>query len=282
MIFESILIIGFAIILDLVVSDPRNRYHPTAWIGALISSLVPLFKNENPVFEKIGGVFVVLIASGIVCSFLVIFSLKIDIIGNDFLVTIITVVVGAILLKTTIAIRGMEKHALAVVNALERDDIEDARVNLAMIVKRHFEIKNFVPSIYFEIKTEYKTTTFTFEKGKIKEKAKADAFLSEIENKPLTIADIKRPHKDYKFIKCDVLKQSDIENAFASGYDYVYNFAAFANLDDANKNPIKTLELNLLANMKIVELCIKNNIKKYIFSSSAYAMSHSNKYKLKL
>ena len=62
---------------------------------------------------------------------------------------------------------------------------------LAMIVKRHFEIKNFVPSIYFEIKTEYKNTTFTFEKGKIKEKAKADAFLSEIENKPLTIADIK-------------------------------------------------------------------------------------------
>ena len=58
--------------------------------------------------------FVVLIASGIVCSFLVVFSLKIDIIGNDFLVTIITVVVGAILLKTTIAMRGMEKHALAV------------------------------------------------------------------------------------------------------------------------------------------------------------------------
>ena len=67
MIFESILIIGFAIILDLTVSDPRNRYHPTAWIGVLISNLVPLFKNENPVFEKIGGVFIVLIASGIVC-----------------------------------------------------------------------------------------------------------------------------------------------------------------------------------------------------------------------
>ena len=45
MIFESILIIGFAIILDLTVSDPRNRYHPTAWIGVLISNLVPLFKN---------------------------------------------------------------------------------------------------------------------------------------------------------------------------------------------------------------------------------------------
>ena len=130
MIFESILIIGFAIILDLVVGDPRNKYHPTAWIGNFIGSLVPLFKNENPVFEKIGGVFIVLIASGIVCSFLVVFSLKIDIIGNDFLVTIITVVVGAILLKTTIAMRCMEKHALAVVNALERDDIELSLIHI--------------------------------------------------------------------------------------------------------------------------------------------------------
>ena len=36
MILESILIISFAIILDLVVADPRNKYHPTAWIGGFI------------------------------------------------------------------------------------------------------------------------------------------------------------------------------------------------------------------------------------------------------
>ena len=47
MIFESILIIGFAIILDLIIGDPRSKYHPTAWIGNFIGSLVPLFKNEN-------------------------------------------------------------------------------------------------------------------------------------------------------------------------------------------------------------------------------------------
>ena len=33
MILESIAVIGFAILLDLVFGDPRNRYHPTAWIG---------------------------------------------------------------------------------------------------------------------------------------------------------------------------------------------------------------------------------------------------------
>lgn len=62
---------------------------------------------------------------------------------------------------------------------------------LAMIVRRHFEIKNFVPNIYFEIKTTYRDTAFTFEKGKIEEKAKADALLNAIKQHPLTIKDIK-------------------------------------------------------------------------------------------
>ena len=136
MILESILIISFAIILDLVVADPRNKYHPTAWIGGFISNLVPLFKNENSHLEKFGGILIVLISSGIVGTLLIILTLKIDVIGHELLTTIVTVAVGAILLKTTIAIRGMEKHALQVVHALERDDIDEARANLAKIVKR--------------------------------------------------------------------------------------------------------------------------------------------------
>ena len=79
---------------------------------------------------------IVLISSGVVAALLIIFHLKIVLIGDEFLISIVTVVVGAILLKTTIAIRGMEKHALAVVDALENDDIDQARDNLAMIVKR--------------------------------------------------------------------------------------------------------------------------------------------------
>ena len=136
MLIESILIIGFAIILDLVVADPRNKYHPTAWIGGFISNLVPLFKSKDSNSEKFGGMLIVLISSGVVAALLIIFHLKIVLIGDEFLISIVTVVVGAILLKTTIAIRGMEKHALAVVDALENDDIDQARDNLAMIVKR--------------------------------------------------------------------------------------------------------------------------------------------------
>ncbi len=61
MILESIVIIGFAILLDLVFGDPKNRYHPTAWIGMLIGTITTRMKNENYTVEKVGGIFIVLI-----------------------------------------------------------------------------------------------------------------------------------------------------------------------------------------------------------------------------
>jgi adenosylcobinamide-phosphate synthase len=137
MILESIAIIGFAIMLDLIFGDPKNRYHPTAWIGNFIGNLVPLFKNENVNLEKFGGILIVLISTAVVGILLIALNLKLEsIIRNEFVNIIVIIVVSAILLKTTIAIRGMEKYALAVTNALENDDIEAARANLAMITKR--------------------------------------------------------------------------------------------------------------------------------------------------
>jgi len=41
------------------------------------------------------------------------------------------------LLKSTIAIRGMERYALAVMTSLENDNLDSARTNLSMIVKRN-------------------------------------------------------------------------------------------------------------------------------------------------
>jgi len=137
MILESITIVGFAIMLDLIFGDPKNRYHPTAWIGNFIGNLVPLFKNENANLEKFGGILIVLISTAVVGILLIALNLKLDsIIGNELVNMILIIVISAILLKTTIAIKGMEKYALAVTKALENDDIDEARVNLAMITKR--------------------------------------------------------------------------------------------------------------------------------------------------
>jgi len=137
MILESIIIIGFAIGLDLIFGDPKNRYHPTAWIGIVISKLTPLAKNHNSNVEKLSGIFLVLIPTGIVITLLSILDLGISLITVDWITIIISILVGIILLKTTIAIRGMERYALAVMDSLENDNLESARVNLSMIVKRN-------------------------------------------------------------------------------------------------------------------------------------------------
>jgi adenosylcobinamide-phosphate synthase len=137
LIIESILIVFFALVLDFTVGDPRNKFHPTSWIGSLIAKLTPHAKNLSENFEKLGGIFIILISSVIVVSLLIFLNIGIKLITVNNLYILISVIVGGILLKTTIAIKGMEKHALAVVTAIEQDNISSARDNLSMIVKRN-------------------------------------------------------------------------------------------------------------------------------------------------
>ena len=137
MIIESIAIIGFAILIDLILGDPKNRYHPTAWIGTFIAKLTTITKNQNSTFEKVGGIIMIIIISSVVVLLLSGLNFGISLISVDYISLILSVVIGALLLKTTIAIRGMEKHAISVLDSLESNDLDLARNYLSMIVKRN-------------------------------------------------------------------------------------------------------------------------------------------------
>ncbi|MGY5147010.1 MAG: cobalamin biosynthesis protein [Candidatus Nitrosopumilus sp. bin_7KS] len=137
MIVESIFVIGFAILLDFKFGDPKNKYHPTAWIGTLIAKLTPMAKNEHRMIEKFGGVCVVTITSTLVILLLFVLNIGITLITIDYLSLIVSIIVGGLLLKTTIAIRGMEKHAKSVIESLDDDNLDLARTHLSMIVKRN-------------------------------------------------------------------------------------------------------------------------------------------------
>ena len=137
MILESIVVIGFAILLDLLFGDPKNRFHPTAWIGVLIGTITTRMKNENYNLEKFGGIFIVLIP---VCISIVVLSgldFSIDLISVESLSILISIISGVVLFKMTIAIKGMERHALAVLDSIQKNDLTQARTNLSMIVKRN-------------------------------------------------------------------------------------------------------------------------------------------------
>jgi len=136
MILESVVIVVFALLLDFLVGDPKTKYHPTAWIGKLIALLVPFTKSDSVRKELIGGILLVSVIVVTVCTVLVVLDIGINLLTIDIVSLIVSIAVGSILLKTTIAIRGMQKHALAVVDAVEKGDLDSARNHLSMIVKR--------------------------------------------------------------------------------------------------------------------------------------------------
>ena len=137
MILESIAIVGFAIILDLVFGDPKNRYHPTAWIGNLIGIITTRMKTKNNNLEKLGGIFIVLVPVSISCILLSGLKFSINSITFELLSIIFSIVICSILFKLTIAIRGMEIHALDILDSIQKNDLVKARKNLSMIVKRN-------------------------------------------------------------------------------------------------------------------------------------------------
>ncbi len=63
---------------------------------------------------------------------------------------------------------------------------------LALIVKRHWEIANFQPQQYWEIKTLYRDVTFNATKGRFEKQEEAQQALAEIEGKPFTVTDIQK------------------------------------------------------------------------------------------
>jgi adenosylcobinamide-phosphate synthase len=115
--------------IDWLFGDPPNRYHPIAWLGQLIGYFVPRLKGGT---EKAKGM---IFAISLVLT--VALSVHFLLFATRYLVgTVELIFVSAMLLKITIAMKGMERHAKAIMNDLETGDLEEARQNLSMIVRR--------------------------------------------------------------------------------------------------------------------------------------------------
>ena len=61
---------------------------------------------------------------------------------------------------------------------------------LALIVKRHLEIENFVPQPYWELKTTYRDTTFSITEGRFDSEEKGREALEKITGEPFTITNV--------------------------------------------------------------------------------------------
>ena len=138
--FEIIYILILAVVIDSVFGEPKNRFHPVAWLGKVIEMLFEndfILKNKNKLFKKIYGAAFTLILM-IACSFIIFEFLNL-ILGYQ---VIIFMLVSAVILKFTFSIRGMGEHANAVLKELQSGDIGGARASVSMLVSRDAEKLN--------------------------------------------------------------------------------------------------------------------------------------------
>jgi adenosylcobinamide-phosphate synthase len=133
------LLIGLigGVLIDILFGDPPNKVHPVSWLGLLIGYFIPKLKGDkdgyNVIMEKMVGMAfaIILVASiGIAAQFLI--SMCLHLFG-----IVAAAILTALILKIALAIKGMEKHAIKIINALERNDIKSAQHNLSLIVRRH-------------------------------------------------------------------------------------------------------------------------------------------------
>jgi UDP-glucose 4-epimerase len=57
------------------------------------------------------------------------------------------------------------------------------------------------------------------------------------------------------------------------GAEVVYNFAALADLNQALKQPLKTVSINILGNVNIMEACRVHNVRRFVYASTVYVHS---------
>lgn len=74
--------------------------------------------------------------------------------------------------------------------------------------------------------------------------------------------------KKQKIIYGDTIN-IDLLNSILHKYDVVFHLAANSSIQECIKNPIQSHNNNLTSTLILLETCVKNNVKKFIFSSSA-------------
>lgn len=129
--FGGIVLIIFAIAIDLVVGDPRSLPHPVVLIGRFISAFERLWNRGTSQQRRVSGFLLTLVVvSGVWgISWLTLALL-------ERLHPGVALIAELWLLSTTLAIKGLGDAARAVIQPLTQGDLPAARKALGMIVGR--------------------------------------------------------------------------------------------------------------------------------------------------
>ena len=93
----------------------------------------------------------------------------------------------------------------------------------------------------------------------------------------VTVFDIMNPHRDDVVHKTiDITDLTNTCVALAGDYDAIYLLAAMADVNDCYKNPVATIEVNVLGVANVLEACVRNEIGRIIFASTVWTYGLSD------
>jgi adenosylcobinamide-phosphate synthase len=123
-------IIAAAFCLDLLIGDPEGWPHPVRWMGSAIERFEPEFRKLSPNSLWTGALFAVsLTTATFLLAWGVIFSAR-------ALHPAAGIALETVMLYYCISVRALEKAALTVYTALQKEDLARGRAAVALIVGR--------------------------------------------------------------------------------------------------------------------------------------------------
>lgn len=96
----------------------------------------------------------------------------------------------------------------------------------------------------------------------------------------VTIYDLKKSefhNPQHHFVQGHLLDYNKLVDV-TKGFDYVYHFAAIADITEALEKRKEALEVNIMGSINLIEACIKNSVKTFIFASSVYVYSNKGSF----
>ncbi|MBS0206370.1 MAG: cobalamin biosynthesis protein [Planctomycetes bacterium] len=123
---SQILILGMAVLLDLVLGEPPTAVHPVAWMGSVISFVRKRAPRQGRVWPFVAGLLLMLIG----CTVLAVGGTLL-LRGVANLPQPLALLLTALLLKTTFSIRGLWNAGREVQSVLVTGDLPEARKRLS-------------------------------------------------------------------------------------------------------------------------------------------------------
>ncbi len=127
-IIDALAVLWLALLVDLLLGEPPGRLHLTVWAGRSIERLEPLFRKAFK-DERVGGA---ALSLSVIGAFALLSHL---VTGLSYLSWHLYVLVSALFLKMTFALKCMYRHVEPIARELD-SDLGSSRKRLSLVVRR--------------------------------------------------------------------------------------------------------------------------------------------------